>query len=409
MATDLRQRADGMSARLLILVVAGPLFVLFLLTANRGVPYHIDPFSNVLPAWSLATTGSVYLPDHEVLLEPGHYRNVGWIVPAGDTAVSKYPPGAALLAVPFYAVWPQDAEVLTVRGLNRPDVPAVDIPVPSFWPASIAASLSVALAIGFLALSFRGLVSGSTALVAAYVAGLGTAAWSVAANELWQHGPGMMWIALAGALGAGHLVASGLAYGMAVITRPLNSLIAAPVGLYVAWQRRSLRPALEVGAGALLGLAALVAFNAAVFGEPSILGGYEEAVVDQARSLDLVGYLRNMGLAMFSPTRGLLIWSPFLILLLPGLRAAWRVAPGWARGGAIGGVLYLLVQYKANRFSGGDGFVTYRYPLEALTAAAPLLLLSYTQWVVDRPKVLCAFRLLVYVSVAAHAALGIAR
>ena len=373
------------------------------------MPYHIDAFSNVLPAWSLGTSGSVYLPEHEVLLEPGHYRNIGWIVPAGDTAVSKYPPGAALVAAPFYAVWPQDAEVLTVRGLNRPDVPAVDIPVPSFWPASIAASLTVALAIGFLAFSFRGLASGSVALVAAYVAGLGTAAWSVAANELWQHGPGMMWIALAGALAGGHLLASGLAYGMAVITRPMNALIAAPVGLYLAWQQRSLRPAIEIGAGALLGLVALVAFNAAVFGEPSVLGGYEQGFVDNTRSLDLVGYVRNVGLALFSPTRGLLIWSPFLIVLLPGLRSAWRAAPGWVRGGAIGGVLYLLVQYKANRFSGGDGFVTYRYPLEAITAAAPLLLLSYTQWAADRPRMVRAFRILVYVSIAAHTALAIAR
>jgi hypothetical protein len=265
----------------------------------------------------------------------------------------------------------------------------------------------VALAIGFLALSFRSVVPASTALMAAYLGGLGTAAWSVAANELWQHGPGMLWIALAGALAGTHLVGAGASYGLAVLTRPLNAFIAAAVGGYLAWSRRSLWPAVQIGLGAFAGLAALVAFNALVFGEPSVLGGYEPGFVDNAQSLDLVGYGRNVVLAFVSPTRGLLVWSPFLVVLLPGLVAAWRAAPGWVRGGALGAVLYLLVQYKANRFTGGSGFATYRYPLEAVTAAAPLLVLSYTEWVAKRPQAVRIFRVLAIVAVAAHAAFAV--
>jgi hypothetical protein len=404
---ELREWADTASAWQLFLLVAGPLFLLFLLTSNRAVPYHIDAFSNVLPAWSLATSGSVYLPDHEVLVEPEYFGNIAWLVPAQDTVASKYPPGAALVAAPLYAVWPQDAEIWTVRGFNRPEAAPVEIPVPSFWPAAIASSLSVALAMGFLALSFRPLADGATALAGAYMLGLGTSAWSVAANELWQHGPGMMWIALAGALAARNLVAAGFSYGMAVLTRPLNAFIAGATGLYVAWQKRSLWPAVQVGVGALAGLAALVAFNAAAFGEPSVLGGYAPVFVDNAQSLDVVGYGRNIVLALFSPTRGLLVWSPFLLVLVPGLVAGWRAAPGWARGAAIGAVAYLLFQYKANRFTGGAGFATYRYPLEALVAAAPVLVLSYTQWVAKRPTAVRVFRVLAVVAVAAHGAFAV--
>ena len=136
--------------------------------------------------------------------------------------------------------------------------------------------------------------------------------------------------------------------------------------------------------------------------------GYSSSFVDNTQSADVVGYVRNIGMALFSPTRGLLVWSPFLIVLLPGLPAAWRAAPSWVRGGALGGLVYLLVQYKANRYSGGDGFAAYRYPLEALTASAPLLLLSYTEWVAQRPRVAQAFRVLVILSVVAHAAFAIA-
>jgi hypothetical protein len=260
---------------------------------------------------------------------------------------------------------------------------------------------------GFLAVSFQPLVGGAAALAAAYLAGLGTSAWSVAANELWQHGPGMMWIALAGALAARNLVAAGFAYGLAVLTRPLNAFIAGATGLYLAWQRRSLWPAVQTGIGALAGLAALLAFNAVVFGEPSVLGGYEPGFVDNAQSADVVGYLRNIVMALVSPTRGLLVWSPFLIVLIPGLVSGWKAAPGWARGAAIGAVAYLLFQYKANRYSGGSGFATYRYPLEALTAAAPVLVLSYTTWVAERPAAIRVFRVLAVVSVAAHGAFAV--
>lgn len=396
-----------MSSAQLFALVAGPLFALFLATAAWSTPYHIDAFSNVLPAWRLGTSGTIYLPDHAVLAHPDYVENVAWIVATEDSAVSKYPPGAALHAAPFYAIWPRDAEMMTIEGFNNPDALPVNVVVPPFGPAAIASALAVAMAIGFLAVSFRRLATGSTALAGAYVAGLGTAAWSVAANALWQHGPGMMWVALGGTLAAGRLIGSGLAYGAAILVRPLNAFIAAPTGLYIAWQERSWRPAVQVGAGALLGLAGLVVFNTAVFGEPSVLGGYDQGFVDNAQSLNLPGYVRNVALALVSPTRGLLVWSPFLIVLIPGLRAAWRAAPGWVRGGALGGLVYLLVQLKANRFSGGSGFPTYRYPLEAITAAAPLLFLSFTTWIAARPTAIRIFWVLVIVSVTAHAAFAL--
>ena len=69
--------------------------------------------------------------------------------------------------------------------------------------------------------------------------------------------------------------------------------------------------------------------------------------------------------------------------------------------------MYLLFQYKANRYTGGSGFATYRYPLEALTAAAPVLLLSYTEWVAERPTAVRIFRALAMVSVVAHGAFAL--
>ena len=85
--------------------------------------------------------------------------------------------------------------------------------------------------------------------------------------------------------------------------------------------------------------------------------------------------------AGFDLSRGLFVWSPFVLILLLGVRTGWRAAPSWARGAAVGGLIYFLIQMKANRYSGGGGFTGYRYPLEPLMAAAPLLVYVFREWV----------------------------
>ncbi len=374
---------DSLSPIVLFLLVVLPLFAVFFMTASRGRPYHIDPFSNVAPAWKLGTTGSLYLDEYAEFTAPEYWRSVGWFVAVDDTAVSKYPPGTALWAAPFYAVGPNDAELIEVRPTNeRAEFDTVEILIPPLTPAAAAAALSVALALGFLALTVSRTVGPRLALAAAYVAGLGTSAWGVAADSLWQHGPAMMWIALGGLLvAAGNAWGSGVAYGFGVLTRPPTALMGAGATVGTFWDGRRWGDAMRLAAGIGLGLAAVVGYNSVVFGSASISGGYESGLIDSALSLDFSGYLGNVFRAFVDPRRGMLVWSPFLIVLAGGLVTGWRHAPKWARGAAIGGLLYLLLQLKANRFSGGEGFVGYRYPLEPLVAAAPLLVLSYREWV----------------------------
>lgn len=422
-ATSVLTRTGALANRIvqfrdsrLFLAVAGPLLVVYLLTATWSFPTYNDVSTNALSAWSLGTQGTVYLDEHVELAD--YYGYATWIVPAGNSAVSKYPPGASLMAAPLYAVWPQEArDELVVRGgafgWSWPsDVEPFAILVPPLGPAAITAAFATASAVGLLAVAFRKIGgSFSGALVGAYVAGLGTAAWSLASDQLWQHGPAMLWIALALVLSDVSLTGSGLAFGAAILTRPPLALIAAGAGLYRSVKERSVRPALLVGSGALLGLTLFLSYNSVVFGSPTVSAGYGTGFQGKLFSAPNLGYLRNVVLAAVSFDRGLLIWSPFLIVLLPGLRSAWRVAPGWSRGAALGGVAYLLVQYKANRYSGLDNALSYRYPLEALTAAAPLLFLSYREWVATRPKMVKAFVASSILSILFHipAALQLAR
>lgn len=381
------EQLDGLSGLSLFALVAAPLLALYLATASWTLPYNVDTGTNVLTAWELAEDGDVFLDDHVALAEPEYLRTIAWVVPAGDSAASQYPPGAAALAVPFYAVWPEEAKPLVVYNEaydDVADVPPIEILMPPLGPAAITSALVAATVVGLTALAFRRLTDGRTALLGAYVAGLGTGVWSVAADMLWQHGPAMLWIAAGTLLSAGHRWWSGLAFGAGILTRPHTAAVAAGNGLAQAYKERSLWPAIQVGAGAVLGLVALILFNAAVFGSPSITGGYSTVFAERATNLDVVTFLRNIVLSLVHPGRGLLPYSPFLILLIPGIPSAWRKAPAWVRGSALGGVAYLLIQLKANRYSGGSSFWGYRYPLEMLAATAPLLLLTYTEWVRNR-------------------------
>ncbi len=379
-------------------VVALPLLGLYLLTASWTLPYHIDTATNVFTAWELGTDGDVFLEDHEVLVSPEYVRTIAWIVPAQDSVAAQYPPGAPALAAPLYAVWPAEAQRIEVYNEAAPDVAPVEILMPPLGPAAITSAVVAALVAGLLGVAFSRVTDTRTAVIGAYVAGLGTGLWSVAADSLWQHGPAMLWIVTGTLLSASHRWLAGLGFGAAVLTRPHTAVIAAANGLTQAWQRRSIRPAVEIGVGSALGLAALIGFNALVFGSPSITGGYSDSFATNATSAEVSGFFRNIFLALVHPTRGLLVYSPFLILLIPGIPAAWRKAPAWVRGSALGGLIYLLVQLKANRYSGGDSFWGYRYPLEMLAAAAPLLLLSYTEWVRGRSDLLR--RVFVYLVVA---------
>jgi alpha-1,2-mannosyltransferase len=77
-----------------------------------------------------------------------------------------------------------------------------------------------------------------------------------------------------------------------------------------------------------------------------------------------------------APDRGILIWTPVILLLLPALLRSWRELPDWSTSLALGGFGYTLLQGVLSRFSGGDVFYGYRLGLEMLACATPVLAFS---------------------------------
>jgi hypothetical protein len=173
--------------------------------------------------------------------------------------------------------------------------------------------------------------------------------------------------------------------GIGILGRPHIALIAAAVGLGCAWSRRSAKPAIYVAVSALAGMCALAICNRWMFGEWSLIPagytGHVSAAVHGFNS-DEAGYgihtpmLINILGFLVSPGRGVLIWTPAVMLFMVAIVRAWKDAPDWSKWLLLGGVLYSVLQLRLNHFAGGEGFYSYRHGLELLTCLVPIMTFS---------------------------------
>lgn len=364
-----------------------PLVLIYSLTAQWRLPYHIDALTNAITGWYVGNEGTVIADRHDALTSPVAYAHLGWFVESPEGTVGQYPPGAALVAGAFYAVTPGDLVDHELGGRNRTGVEAVTVGVPPLWPATLSAVLTSAATAAVLALVFLGLGRDRRMAVGGgLVFGLATGLWSVASGASWTHGPAMLAVAL-GLLAAQHdrWALSGLAFAGAILTRPHLAVIAAAVGLGVSLRRRTARPALVLGLTAAIGMAALLAYNTAIWGEPSVSGGYGDGFEEQFANSGLGWFVSNVWGGLVDPHHGLLPWAPFVAVLAIAAAVERRHLGDWSLAAALGGILYLLIQWRANSFAGGKGHSGYRYPLEMLTACAPAFFVGYQRWVAPRP------------------------
>lgn len=276
-----------------------------------------------------------------------------WYVqtPRGDI-VSNRAPGLIGLAIPAYALL-QEADY-------------------SNGPATAVALLTTVLAIVISWNVLRRLVSLNVATVATITLALGTTTWWVSSSELWPHGPGQLWAALALlGLSADAYWWSGTVFGLSVLTRPLTAIFGTVTGTLESIRGRSVGPMLKVGIGTSIGVASVVVYNRLVFESWSLSGGYSERFTTGAiNRFTLGGYLGNVWEMFLGLPNGVLTTTPIVGVAVIGAFMARDSIPGWARSAAWSGVVYLLVHAALNRASGGS-LIFYRYPLEPLVLALP--------------------------------------
>lgn len=316
-----------------------------------------DAFTADFAAWHIARTGDP-VPDISdfPLLDDNIIRET-WIVETTDgrEAVGRAP-GVIAAAVPAYALWQPDS------------ISAV--------PGGVAAALLSAASVVLFFLLLRDRTGSRTALIAAGLLGFASPVWSVAADAMWPHTLttlGILGMAWSADRRRWWLV--GLFGGVALWGRLHAALVCAVLGVGVAWARR--RPGIAIRAGAAAGamLALVGVWTRWMYGSWDPTSGYRAGDFGQHVGDNLLNVPNYLGFAV-SADRGLLWWSPLLVLLVP---AAWRnrrELPDWSRWLVAGGGSYLLSQAVLNRFSGGDQFYSYRTSLELVVSLAPALVLS---------------------------------
>lgn len=336
--------------------LAAAVLVIYLATIET-TGSHIDVYSANLASWRIAQSGAPWLEAVRHTIRPDIWDRL-WIGtnPAGHAVVYRSA-GEIAAALPAYLL----------SGLFTSSFSVI--------PASVTAAILTALTVLLLMASLRGLVGDLTVLGVGAVTALTTPYWTTAADRLWTHTltdlslAGVAWSCrrdrwwLLGAFG-----------GVGLWARLHVALIVAVVGLGLAWSRRSPRIAVVVGAWGALFTAAVCVWTHWMYGVWSPTGGYGTPgqYASSVASTGLLDHVGNVAGLFVSPGRGLLVWTPVLVLLLPAVVRGWRGAPDWTRLLAVGGVAYLLVQGLIDKFHGGDGFFAYRLGLETLTCVVPV-------------------------------------
>lgn len=331
------------------------IFVPYAATVSSDV-VNTDVAANSLTAWQIAHTGKPWM-DGLDLTEKGEVSHYG--VGRDGHDVTTRTPGQIWAAVPFYLGSTPRQEELT-----------------SFTRSGLAAA---ALTAGAVVLMWRAIgqvnASPPTRWGATGLLAFATPMWSVSGNALWTHPVTVLGIsaaALAAARERWWLVGGGFA--LAMTARIHVAIIAALVGLGVAYVKRRWRIVVEVAAPTLLCIGLLSLWSQYVFGSWDPRGAYSNH--DMSSLVPGVsqgpGYLENLAGFLISPEKGLIVWTPLLVLLLPSVFRGFRAAPPWTRWFAIGGVAFGLAQVGVNVFHGGDAFYGYRLGLETLVSVFPL-------------------------------------
>ena len=342
---------DRGSDRPLLVTLFGVSMALYLLLGGRYGSGDTVPTS--LATLNLLHHGTVYFDNfRDSYLDQG--QAYYFTESLGGHWVSTYPIGASILTFPIYLV--------LYLGLRLSGA-ELEITDPSFEPQrlllqSVAAAVVTALTVVVFYRSSRLKFPPRVALLTTVIFAFATSTWSTSARALWQHGPANLVLVMGfylllraarcptpRSLGM-HLVLAGLCFGFLPSVRPTSALFTIAALAYVIYYYR-LR-ALGFIAGFIAYLP-VVGWNVYHFGQLS--GGYGRMFGQAPYVLTLSHFVTTALGHLVSPSRGLLVISPVLLLFIPGLgrlRRSPTEPPGdrWLIYALLLAALGIFVQYS---------------------------------------------------------------
>jgi hypothetical protein len=340
------------------LLIGLPLYVL--LTGNGGLLTSLDNAGTRLVAPALLTRGSLDLsglPPFD--REPSLYSAVsirGRLLPS-------FPLGTGLTTIPYFALALQITGGTFGEGLlNR-------------WEKHSSALIGVCCVLLFFS-ALKRRYGEARALPPTIVFALGTTLFSSVGQALWTTTGEMLfvvlilWFLLDEDWSPRRLVAAGCCVGGAFWCRPSAIVIASVIALGIGLRRP--RALLPFGAASSAAVIAVAYFSFRLYGNP--FGGYGLMNGLDAWKPTVTGFLGNL----ISPSRGLLVFFPYLLFLPLSSRRQTQERDGrlwwWVSLGVLAAVYVLASCY--GKWWGGASTGP-----RLMTEAAPFLaLLTVPLW-----------------------------
>jgi hypothetical protein len=361
-------------------LLTGVVLFVVLLATYIASPIRISEDSR----WSIATTMSfirgaggelsAYLPPSPDYAPAGYALRTN-----GDRTYSMYPIGASLLAVPAVIVrmWIDPAFEAAIR-TKVPE--GTEKAITSFYGAIAAALLFFVVFIRFNDLRI--------ALATALMFALCTSMWSTATRALWQHGPLIlmlvitMLILLAAQRRASLVQYASLPLALSFVIRPTAGI---PIAVFTTYVLICYRPwfwryALWAACIAI----PWIAYNVLTWG--SILPPYYILLASGTAPAANSTFGEALVGNLFSPARGLFIFSPVLLLAIGGFWLAMRIRDERALHMTFGLVVvlhWLLVSHFSPWWGG------YSFGPRIMSDVLPFLayFVAFTvQWCLARPS-----------------------
>jgi hypothetical protein len=307
----------------------------------------------------------VILHHHSLHLDPiksvvaqGRGSTAFWMVRTADgRSVSLYPVVVPTLISPLYL---PAVVYLNMRGWTDARLDHVAIIM-----EKITASLIAALSVVLLFLLLRRRTSERIAVLLTVAYAFGTTTWVISSQALWQHGMGQLLLIaclliLTAECTTKKALAAGLFLGLLAANRPPDALLAAALGIYgLFWAGRRVW---LLAAGGALPIGLVVFYNLHITG--NIAGAYGLMGKPSFFQHDLLYGIAGI---LFSPMRGLFVFSPFLLfLVLIGPRLKNRSERGLTLAMMAGVVLQIVLYAKADWRAGiswGPRYMTDLLPM----------------------------------------------
>jgi hypothetical protein len=357
--------------------------VLILYTAN----YRMLGASDTVPArhlpLSILREGNFDLDEFSYLHKSAEMRGMTF---TGQHYVSSYPIGSAIFALPFYFV----------SAIGR-------MPGNSWFTLELekfAASLIILTSVIIFYFTLLRFVPRYAALIISVIYALATSSFSVSSQALWQHSASQLCLTAAlyclvrGSKEPIWTSFAGFPAAFAVVCRPTDALLVAPMGLYVLFHQTRQFPRFLLCA--IPPILFQLVYNNHYFDNP-FRTQFEVAQTDFWSTPVFEG-LANI---LFSPSRGLFIYSPVLIFGIIGIIRCWtKSGTLLLRYLSVGVIANILLYSKFFCWWGG-----YTYGPRLLADITPILCLFFveTKFLFTKSFFKIAFLILAAFSITAHA------